>query len=141
MINGKKYDWEDMHVMAPNGELVGFNEISYSDEKGIEARYGRGSTPRGYGRKNYAASGSLTLDRDEFERLRLALGGSIYNARPVPIVVNYANYDLPEIVDILPNCKFTKQDTSGKQDEANTGQVKLDFVILEPIKWNGVSAV
>ncbi|MDR1397642.1 MAG: hypothetical protein LBJ14_07920 [Desulfarculales bacterium] len=140
MINGKKYDWEDVSIMLPSGLAVGVQEISYSDEKGIETLYGRGSTPRGYTRKNYSASGSLVLDRDEFERFKLAMGGSPYTARPVPIVVNYADYDLPPIADILPNCKFTKVETSAKQDDAGTGQMKLEFTILEPIKWGGMPA-
>ena len=141
MINGKKYDWEDINIMMPHGLAIGITEINYSDERGIEARYGRGSVPRGYGRKNYSANGSLTLDRDEFERFKLTMGGSIYRVKPLPIVVNYAANDQLPIVDVLPSCKFTKQEISHKQDEDNTGQVKLEFVILEPIKWGGISAM
>ena len=139
-INGIQYDWESMTFQGPQGEVTGITEISYSDERPVEPRYGKGAVPRGYGRKNYKASGSLTLDKDEHERLRKAMGGTVYGGSPVTIVVGYANKDQPTITDTLPDCVFTKQDTSGKSDDDNAGSVKLDFTILSPIKWNGAQA-
>lgn len=140
-INGILYDWESVEIQGPQGTIVGVEDISYGDERPIEARYGKGSTPRGYGRKNYKASGSITLDKDEFESLRTALGGSVYTGDLATIVVGYANDDQETITDTLPDVRFTKQDASAKQDDDNAGQVKLDFEILSPIKWNGVEAV
>ena len=139
-INGKQYDWEDITIMLPNGVAVGITEINYSDERPVEPRYGRGAVPRGYGRKNYKATGSMTLDRDEASLLQAALGGSFYKGKPFPIVVSYANDDQAPVVDLLPDVKITKTDTSAKQDDDNAGQMKFDFVILSPIKWNGIDA-
>ncbi|MDY6904084.1 MAG: hypothetical protein SWH61_05295 [Thermodesulfobacteriota bacterium] len=139
-INGKQYDWEDVTINLKSGIAIGITEINYADERGIEPRYGKGATPRGYGRKNYKASGDMTLDRDEAEALRNALGGSFYKGDPFPVTVGYANDDQPAVTDILPDIKITKADTSAKQDDDNAGAVKLDFEILSPIKWNGVSA-
>ncbi len=139
-INGNLYDWESVEIVAPNGIMIGVTEISYADELGIEARYGKGAIPRGYGRKNYKASGSLTLDKDEYVMLQAAMGGSIYQSAPVPIIVKYGNDDQLTIVDVLPDCKFTKADTSAKQDSENAGEMKLDFTILSPIKWGGTAA-
>ncbi len=140
-INGNLYDWESVEIQLPGGVAVGVEEISYSDERPIEARYGKGSVPRGYGRKNYKASGSISLDRDEFERLKGNLGGSVYSAVPFSIVVAYANDNQPTITDVLPDVKITKQDTSAKQDDDNVSQIKMDIVILSPIKWNGAPAL
>lgn len=139
-INGNYYDWESMDIRLPNGVTVGLTEISYNDEAPVEARYGKGGAPRGYGRKNYKAAGSMTLDRDEFERLRKAVGGKVFRAAPFPIIVSYANDDQATVTDTLPSCKITKTDTSGKQEDDNAGVVKLDFEILEPIKWAGAAA-
>ncbi len=139
-INGNMYDWESIEIMLPSGIAVGVTEISYNDERGIEPRYGKGSTPRGFGRKNYKATGSLTLDRDEDNRLRAIMGGTVYNNVPFPIVVAYADSDQVPQVDVLPDCLITKRDTSAKQDDDNAGAVKMDFVILSPIKWGGVAA-
>lgn len=139
-INGNMYDWESVEIQLPNGVAVGMTEINYSDERGIEARYGKGSIPRGYGRKNYKASGSGTLDKDEFERLRVGLGGSVYTKTPFVIIVSYANHDQDTVTDTLRDVMVTKADTSGKQDEDNVGAVKLDFGLLSPIEWNGDAA-
>ena len=140
-INGNYYDWESIEVqLQPSGVAIGITEINYSDERGIEPRYGKGAVPRGFGRKKYAATGKAVLDRDEAELLRKGLGGSFYSNTPFPIIVSYANQDQPTITDTLPDCMITKADTSGKQDDDNAGVVSLDFVIISPIKWNGTDA-
>jgi len=143
-INGRQYDHEDCRIVLPSGLGFGVQEISYEDGQEVEARYGRGAVPRGWGRKNYEASGSATMDRDQFEHFKLALaalgGGSILDHKPFPIVVSYANEDQGLIVDVLPDVKVTKFGGGYKQGEANDGQVKIDFKILSPIKWNGIPA-
>lgn len=143
-VNGRQYDWEDITVTLPSGQAVGITEIKYSDGQKAEARYGKGSVPRGYGRGNYEASGSMVLDRDEWERLKRELassGGGIYDHRPFAIVVAYANDDMGNITDTLKACKITKFDGGGaKQGDDNASPISCDFVILEPIVWNGVPA-
>ena len=138
-INGNLHDWESIEIMLPNGLAVGVVEISYTDERPIEARYGRGAVPRGFGRKNYKSSGSMTLDKDEVTKLQAALGGTVYNKAPFPIVVKYGE-GVYTLVDVLPDCLITKRDGSAKQDDDNAGQTKLDFTILSPIKWAGKDA-
>lgn len=136
-INGNQYDWESVEIHLPNGIAIGVTNISYNDERPIEARYGKGSTPNGYGRKNYKAGASIELDLDEAERLRGALGGSYYAGQPFPIIVIYANDDMPMVIDVLPDCKITKVDTSAKQGDDNAGGRKFDLAILSPIEWGG----
>ena len=114
-INGRTYDWEDMHVVLPGGEAVGITEIKYSDGQSIEARYGRGSVPRGWGRGNYEASGSMVLDRDEWELFKKSLlgNGGLYDHAPFTIIVAYANNDMGMVLDTLKSCKITKFDGGG----------------------------
>ncbi|MBF0454950.1 MAG: hypothetical protein HQL72_09090 [Magnetococcales bacterium] len=140
-INGRLYDWGSVEIQLPSGIAVGATEISYNDEMGREARYGKGRTPRGFGTKNYKAGGSMTLDKDEAQRLREGLGGKVYGDTPFDIVVSYAPEGKPVITDTLPQVLITKSDTSAKQDEDNTGVEKFDFTIFSPIKWNGQAAV
>jgi hypothetical protein len=140
-INGNQYDWESVEIQLPNGAAIGVTDIGYNDERPVEARYGKGSTPRGYGRKNYKASGSMELDLDEAERLREALGGGVYGGKPFAIVVSYANDDMPRVTDTLPDCKITKMDSGAKQGDENVGARKFDFEILSPIKWGGTPAL
>lgn len=140
-VNGNLYDWASVEVQLPNGVAVGITSISYNDERPIEARYGKGNVPRGYGRKNYKASGSMELDRDEVEALREALGGSVYSGEPFQIVVSYGNDDMPTVTDTLPKVKITKQDSGASQDDDNAGAVKYDLNIIAPIKWGGTPAL
>lgn len=145
-INGKQYDWEDIHVVTLSGEQIGITEIKYTDGQSIEARYGRGAIPRGWGRGNYEASGSMVLDRDEWENLKKALVASssardIFGHRPFPIIVSYANDDMGTIVDMLKDCKITKFDGGGaSQGDANASPITCEFTILSPIVWNGTPA-
>lgn len=143
-INGRQYDWEDLTVVMPHGPVFGIQEINYEDGQEIEARYGKGAVPRGWGRKNYEASGSYVLDKDEWERHKIALAanssGGIYDHRPFTIVVNYANPDQGIVTDTLPDVKITKAAAASKQGEANDGQVSVEFICLSPILWNGIPA-
>ena len=145
-INGKNYDWEDIHVITLTGEQIGITEIKSSDEQSVTARYGRGAVPRGYGRGNYEASGSMVLDRDEWEKLKLALvalsnTGGIYDHKPFPIVVSYANDDMGTVIDTLRDCKISKFDGGGgSQGDDNVSPITCEFTILSPILWNGIPA-
>jgi hypothetical protein len=140
-INGNLYDWESIEIQLPSGTAIGITNIDYDDERPIEERYGKGNVARGYGRKNYKASGKMELDLDEAERLREELGGSMYDGEPFPIVVSYATEGQPTVTDTLPSCKITKTSTSGKQGDDNVGQRKYDFKILAPIQWGGKDAL
>jgi len=144
-INGRLYDWEDCEIVMPGGLVNGLTELNYKDGQAKEARYGRGAVPRGWGRKNYEASGDMTLDRDQFEIVSktLALGnrrGTIYDHEPFTIICSYANDGMPVIVDKLPDVVITEIDTGHKQGEANDGQMKISFIVLSPIIWNGIPA-
>jgi hypothetical protein len=140
-INGRLYDWQDITILMPHGEAIGITDISYSDEQPVTARYGKGGKPRGYGRGNYAGSGSFTIDLDEWERLSIALvatgKGSIYDHIPFPIVVSYASDDGIPVTDTIPLVKITKLSTSNKQGSDNVGAKSVEFTILETIVYNG----
>lgn len=140
MINGKKYDWEDVTVTLPHGQAAGITDIDYWDSQSVTARYGRGAVPRGYGRGNYEAGGSFVLDRDEWETMisSIAPDGAIYDHKPFTIVSRYAADDLPEVVDTLKSVKITKFSGGGAaQGEDNASPITCEYVILEPISWNG----
>ncbi|VFQ45956.1 hypothetical protein [Desulfoluna butyratoxydans] len=140
-INGNTYDWESVTIDLNGTTAIDIEEISYNDSREIDLVYGKGSISTKYGRKNYSASGSMSLLREEFQRLRKKLGGSVYKGEPFPISVSYGDEGMDTVTDTLPKVKITKQDTSAKQDESATGKVKLDFKILSPIKWGGDAAL
>lgn len=142
MINGQNYSWEDITIQLPYGTLVGIEDIEYSDEKELEANYGKGSNPTGYGVGNYSGSGKLTLKREEFQRLLEHVkqnSDTLYGLKPFPIIVSYANDDQSSITDKLPYCKFTTTKSSGSQGDKKIN-VELEFTILKPIEWDGIAA-
>lgn len=142
--NGQAYDWEDISVTLPHGEAAGITEIKYDDGQPVTARYGKGSVPRGFGRGNYEASGSMVLDRDEWEKLKKELtanGGGIYDHEPFTIVVSYANDNFGTITDTLKQCRITKfSGAGGSQGDDNASPMTCELIILRPILWNGVPA-
>ena len=138
-INGNKYDWESVEIQGPHGTFIDVTEISYNDERPIEPSYGRGSIPQGYGRKNYKATGSLTILRSEYDALRQACGGSTYTKEPLQIVVSYANSDQATVTDTLQGVHLTNPDGSATQGEEKV-EMKLAFASLSPHKWGGVAA-
>jgi hypothetical protein len=140
MINGQLYDWECIEIQLPSGVAIGLTNIDYDDERPVEGRYGKGSVPRGVGRKNYKAGAKMEMDLDEAERLREALGGSVYDG-DFPIVVSYSDDGLPTVTDTLPSCMITKTSTAAKQGDDNVGQRKFDLLLLQPIEWGGEPAL
>lgn len=145
MINGTLYDWEGVTITLPSGVTVGVTNIDYDDERPIEERYGKGSLPRGYGRKNYKATAKMELDIDEAERLSILLavsgGGGIYNGLPFPIIVCYAADGRPVITDVLPLCKIVKTSSGAKQGDDNAGVRKYDLKVIAPILWGYIPAL
>ena len=139
-INGNTYDWADVTIQLPNGEAIGVTEIAYNDEQPGEARYGKGSTPQGFGRGNYKAGGSMSMDRAEAERLRSGLGDKLFKA-VFDIVVSYGDDGDDIVTDTLSGVRIAKQDTSAKQGDKITGNVKFDLEIYEPILWDGKASI
>lgn len=79
----------------------------------------------------------MTIEREEYELMQSAAGGSIYKMKPFPIILNYANEGKPTIVDTLEQCIWTKRSNSHEQGDSST-KIELDFTILGGIKLNGV---
>jgi hypothetical protein len=142
MINGKKHSWEDITINLPHGTLVDVKDIDYSDKKEVEAIYGKGSNPTGYGEGNYSAEGKITLLRSEFEKINdyaKSQASAFYRLKPFPITVSFADEEGKTKTDELPSCKFTELKQSPKQGDKEM-TVELSFVILDPIIRDGLPA-
>ncbi|MCL4514151.1 MAG: hypothetical protein M1379_00930 [Firmicutes bacterium] len=142
MINGKRYDWEDVTIALPHGTLIDVEGIDYSDKKEVEAVYGKGTNPQGYGAGNYSAEGKLSLKREEFNRLvdyAKQNAKSLYGLPPFPISVSYANEDERLATDKLQQCKITGTSNATKQGDKSVN-VEIDLTILGGINWNGLPA-
>jgi hypothetical protein len=141
-INGRTYDWESININLPHGEVIGVQDIEYSDKVGHEAIYGKGSQPIAYGRGNYEGEGKVSLLRDEYDKLvqyAKNQGGGIFNMAPFPITVSYANQDGAVKTDTLPDCIWNERSRSGSQGDTSL-KVELSFLILSPIDEDGLAA-
>lgn len=139
MINGKAYDWEDISVVLPTGDVVHFSSIEYSDSQEHRAVYGKGTKPRAYSRGNYEAEWSVTMRREEFNKLTAlaAAGGiAVRELGPFPITVSYANVDQGTTTDVLPVCLIDEISSGGEQ-EAEQIDVEISGPVMEPIIWSG----
>lgn len=146
LINGRTFDWISITVLLPNGPSSTITAISYEDEDGSEAVYGKGRLPRAYGKGNYKNEGSLTIALDEQAEFELAVaaasgGKPFFDHKPFPIVVSFANDgDSKVIVHVLNGVKFKKRTFDQKQANKES-VVKYDFFCIEAMTTNGLPAV
>lgn len=140
MINGEAFDWESTKIYLPTGLVASAKDIDYSGEQDAEEVYGQGSLPRGYGKKEYKASGKLTIDLTEFSILKdyaVGLGRGLLGIPPFPIVAQYANADQPTVTDTLPTCKITKWTKSTAVGQVDH-PVEIEFKCFDPILHDGL---
>ena len=133
-VNGVLHDWESLTVVGPQGTFLGITSISWKSSQEKANRYGKGGVPRGVGRKNYEPSASMTLDKDEFERLCAALGGNYNRARFI-ILVYMDPLDASPSATMLEDVMINSVDESAEQGSEKI-EVKLDLRV-GMIKRNG----
>lgn len=84
-LNGRAFDWESVSVkiVTYRGIIDALNikSVDWSDTRGVTPTYGAGGAPRGYGRRNYRAQGSIEIaDETYAELIQHAAGvGGFYN--------------------------------------------------------------
>lgn len=135
-INGRRYAWESITIQLPHGVMVDVDSIDYEDERKVNRTYGRGSRAQGYSRGNASGKGSLSMLREEYERLAAAMPNGKYGGNPFPVTVSYADEGRDTVTDTLEDCVFTTWKTGGKQDDGDV-KVTMDFEILGDILDNG----
>lgn len=140
-VNGKVFDWTDISINLPHGLAIFITDISYKGSLEIEEVYGKGGKPQGWGRGNYKGEGSMTLIREEYDKLVEWISGqgsSILQCDPFPITVSYSDYDSELVTDTLHDCKLKDDiEINPKQGDKKI-EVKLNFAILKGIEYNGV---
>lgn len=142
LINGKAYDWSDVRIKTPYGDLE-VQSIDYDDELEYELVYGMGNVPAGYGNGNYKASCKFTMLLDHYEQIENICkqrGSALYGLMIPKIVVSYANDgDRPSVHEIN-KVKITKVANKGSQgDKSQT--VDIECGVSGKIIRNGVQPV
>jgi len=138
-INGEKVAWGNLSINAGYGEVVGAQEITYTENQEAKPRYGKGRKPIGYSRGNYEATGKLTISRDEFDGpfmdwVRSQGVNSPVDVPPFDITVSYVMEDGgSEHTDRLPSCLITSNEDGASQGDTELN-VSIDLNIIMPIE-------
>lgn len=142
-INGKYWAWEDLTIWLPTGLALDIMELNYKSTRDVDAVYGQGAAPRGYGRGNWKGEGDLTMKREQYDQLLLyvaAAGKTIYTLPPFAITAFFGDAELGANEDKIKGVKIKSVDKGNKQGDKSL-DVKLAFEIVEDIVENGVSQV
>lgn len=129
LINGVSYAWSSVTVPIAGVPIVGITKIAYKKTQNKENIYGAGSMPvsRGYGNKEF--EGSITIKREELNRLILAAPNKdISDIPPFDIPVIYAAAGQTPTVDTLKMVEFKGYDQTTNQGDTSI-DVELELVI------------
>jgi hypothetical protein len=130
LVNGISYGWGSIVFPVGGVPIVGVTKINYKAMQAKDNVYGAGYDPvsRGYGNKTY--EGSITIKREELNRLILAAPGKdITNIAPFDIPVIYADGTrVDPRTDLLKAVEFKGFDLTANQGDTSI-DVQLDLVI------------
>lgn len=130
LINGVSYGWSSVTFPVAGVPIVGITKINYKKTQVKENIYGVGVQPvsRGYGNKTY--EGSITIKREELNRLILAApDNDISNITPFTIPVIYSDGTrVTPRVDELKAVEFKGFDMTTNQGDTSI-DVEIELVI------------
>ena len=141
MINGRAFDWESLDVqflvagLAPL-TIDNLKSVDYSDTRGVTPTFGLGGAPRGYGRRNYRAQGSMELADESYAAFVTAgaLVGGIYNLR-FNLNLKYGDnpfskgYSSVQNV-LLAQCVPQRRGGASRQGASEARIMRIEFEIL-----------
>lgn len=135
MINGREYEWADIHLNVGGIDITGVRSISYKESQEKELVYGKGRKPRSIQRGSKKYEGSITLTQSEIMTIKnAALSASLLDVQ-VDIVVAYIPDGLSKMiaVDTLIGCEFTDIENKMSQGDSLM-EIELPFIALDFIK-------
>lgn len=129
IINGVNYSWSNVKLNLFGVPVVGITEISYHKKQKKENNYGAGQDPvsRGYGNNEY--EGSITLYKDEWNRIiQAAANKDPLGIAPFTIQVLFGGGSVQFAQDNLYACEFVNDPFDAKSGDTKL-MVKLDLII------------
>lgn len=144
MINGRAFDWESLDIqligqgVAPIS-VPNMKSVDWSDTRGVTPTYGLGGAPRGFGRRNYRAQGSMEIADESYAAL-LALAaplGGFYNLMfnlvlkygDNPFSQGYADSQTCLLEGVIPN----RRGGASRQGASEARIVRVEFEILNGV--------
>lgn len=133
---GKLTGWNNVTINLMGRDVVGTDELEYSDSTKKENAYGQGKFPVGWTEGNYEAKVSLSLFVEEEQAIQRALppGNRLQDIDPFDIIVQYADPGTGLIImDTIHNCQFTGRAKSVKNDDGK--MVNKQDLVCSHISW------
>lgn len=135
LINGIEYSWSQAVFTVAGVVITGISEINYGDKRAKKDNYGAGSKPvsRSYG--SYEASGDISLQMSETERMtNVAPNRDLTQIGMFDITVTFApQLGQSPVKHVLRGCEFTNNMRAMKQGDEKF-DVKHELIVAE-ISW------
>ncbi len=128
LINGHRFSWASVALKVDGAEVVHVKEISYTHKLEAGMVRGTGAQVAGRTRGEYSAEGSMTLLREGWDELRIALGDG-YLEKSFPIIVSYAEDGQAVVTDELVGARITSVENSPSQGSDGL-EVSLELSLL-----------
>lgn len=134
-VNGEVVGWADIVVSIAGVPVTGITGVEYEDDQEVNAVYGAGRYPVGYGKGRITCKGKITLLQEEVVSIqRQAPSGRLQDIAPFNITVSYLPANGMIVTDKLRNCLFSKNSRSWKEGDAKQ-EIDLDL-IMSHIEWH-----
>lgn len=142
-VNGELCSWSNLHVTIADQsiDIKQIAKIDYSEERSMDDVYSPTGTYQGRGYGPVISKASMTLKRDEVEKLRDKFGstGSLLRIPPFDILVQFVKVKdggSTVFTHLLKNCQIKKESASSKYKD-ETVDVVLDLAV-SGIIWKGI---
>lgn len=131
MINGREYEFSDIHLVLGGRDVTGIRGIKYNTKQEKEVLYGKGNRGMSIQRGNIECEGEISLTQSELETLRLLGNGSVLSLH-LDAVVCYGN---PAKGDVMTTDKINGLEFTEEPKEISQGdkfmEITLPFIALE----------
>ncbi|WP_165026813.1 hypothetical protein [Dysgonomonas sp. ZJ279] len=133
LINGREYEWADIHLNFGGVDIVGFRKVSYKESQEKEAMHAKGRDTRSIQRGNKTVTGSLTFTQSEITAIRVASAGRSMLDLTVDLIVAYVPEGSSKIVTrVIKGAEFTDIEESMSQGDKFM-EIELPFLALRLI--------
>lgn len=133
LINGREYEWGDIHLNVGGVEISGFRNVSYKPAQEKDFLHAKGRDPRSIQRGNKSYTGSLTFTQSELIAIQRATGKSILDLK-VDIVVAFVPDDSNLIYTVvLKGAEFTDAEQKMAQGDKFM-EIDLPFLALRMVE-------
>lgn len=139
LINGNRFDFSSVEVVAESVLFGGVKEITYTDSLEPGELRGNRSQLIGRTRGKYAVEASLTMFKSEFQQLITLLGskGVGYMEVAFTVVVSHSEPGNDVVTDTLLGCRIKKAEDQ-KQEGGEPLTVKAELHVMR-LDRNGVT--